>query len=175
MPALLRTTLSWLIVVALFVAAGYIFVRWDLPRMRQPASPVGQKARNVHLVRLDGSGTTLAAYAGHPLWLNFFATWCGPCKVELPEIQKRYLANRSRGLIVLGIDQEEQAPIVADFVRRMGLSFPILIDKGEGTLTYHVSAIPMSVFIDGGGAIRDRHLGQMLGRQMDEALKKILP
>lgn len=142
------------------------------PEHRGPR--VGNKAPNVHLLRLDRTKTTLAAYLGRPLWLNFFATWCGPCKVEMPEIQKLYLRYKSRGLLVLGLDQEEDAQTVSAFAKRFGLTFPLLIDQGEGTLAYHVAAIPESVFIDSRGMVVDIYRGQMTPEAMKREMAKLL-
>jgi len=170
-----RTALGWIVVVALFVSAFFIF-RAGLQRMAAttPAA-IGHPARDVALRALDGKPVKLSAYFGRPLWVNFFATWCVPCKAELPEIERRYVADKPRGLVVLGVDEQEESALVEPFVKRMQLSFPIALDSsGDATLVYHVGAIPTSVFIDASGSVKAVHTGFMTPDDMDQDLKKIL-
>jgi len=170
----LRVALGWIAVIALFVIAVFIF-RSNLQRAALRSAPIGARAHDVRLTGLDAKPTSLSAYLGHPLWVNFFATWCGPCKAELPEIEARYASYRDRGLVVLGVDEQEDASLVKPFVRRMKLTFPVAIDaSGAATLTYHVGAIPTSVFIGADGNVKAVHVGEMSPQNMDEDLKKIL-
>lgn len=111
----------------------------------------------------------------HPLVLNFFATWCVPCKAELPLLQRRYLEMRRKGLLVVGVDQEEDATEVSAFVRRFGVTFPVVVDKGDGTLTYDIHAIPTSIFIDSSGIVRAIHVGELSASSLDADVAKILP
>lgn len=172
----MRTAVGWIVVVVLFVIAIVLF-RANLQRALQagPAGKIGTTAHDVALVQLDKKPAKLSHYFGRPLWVNFFATWCVPCKVELPLIEKRYVDLRSRGLVVLGVDEQEDAALVKPFVRRMQLTYPVTIDEsGNATLEYHVSAIPTSVFIDAGGKVQAIHVGEMDAALMDTDLAKIL-
>ena len=171
----LRTAIGWVVVVILFIVAILLF-RANVQRaLRTGPGGVGNPARDVALLALDNKHTRLSAHLGHPLWVNFFATWCVPCKAELPEIEKRYLREKARGLEVLGIDEQEERALVVPFVKKMHMTYPVTIDNtGAATELYHVSAIPTSIFIGADGRIKAAHIGEMDGDMMDEALKKIL-
>jgi peroxiredoxin len=135
---------------------------------------LGAPLPDVPLERLDGTPARLAAYRGHPLFINFFATWCPPCKAELPDIERRYAANRGHGLIVLGIDQQESRAAVLAFAKPKGITYPLLIDRGQAAIVYDLAALPTSLFVDAHGVVRAIHVGRLSARQMDEDLAKIL-
>ncbi|HEY5095416.1 MAG TPA: TlpA disulfide reductase family protein [Candidatus Eremiobacteraceae bacterium] len=173
---------GWIIAAALFAIAAVIFVT----SLQRPAAVpltgnqtsgsarVGMAAPDVDLVGLDGRHVSFAAYRGKPVWVNFFATWCPPCKEELPEIEKRYQLSHARGLVVLGVDQQETPALIKPFIARFGLRYPVLIDNGQGAITYDLIALPTSVFIDRNGVVRFIQLGEMSPLLMDTALAKIL-
>ena len=167
--------LAWFVVLVLFVSAG-LLLRRDIAVFRDinGQSHIGKQAPDATIVALDGRATRLAAFQGRPLWLNFFATWCPPCKAEMPDIEIEYRRFHRDGLEVLGIDQQEPRTLVAAFVRPFALTFPLLIDNGPLARAYGVSAIPTSVFIDRRGVLRAVHIGAMTPAQMEEDLKKIL-
>jgi peroxiredoxin len=174
---------AWIIPIILFAIAVTIFViSWQkdaaVPLTGNPSTGrahVGSAAPNVDLVALDGEHLSLTKYRGKPLWVNFFATWCPPCKEELPEIERRYEAEHARDLVVLGVDQQERTAQVKPFIARFGLRYPVVIDaSGQGAITYDLIALPTSVFIDRAGAVRFIQIGEMTPPLMDAALKKIL-
>jgi peroxiredoxin len=164
-----------LIVFVLFTIAGLLL--WtDVKVFRETStqSPIAKKAPDVSLISMSGRPVLLSSFEGRPLWLNFFATWCIPCKTEMPDIEERYRRLHGRGLVVLGIDQQETPALVTDFSRRFDLSFPRVIDSGKGAEAYRVHAIPTSVFIDRAGIVRAVHIGALSSAQMDAELAKIL-
>ena len=116
---------------------------------------------------------SLGATKGHPVWVNFFATWCPPCKAEMPEIERRYKAHRSDGFLVVGADMQESADLVRKFSLKYKLTFPLVIDAGSGASAYQVNAIPTSIFIDQSGVVRAIVRGQMSPAEMDTDVKMI--
>jgi thiol-disulfide isomerase/thioredoxin len=116
----------------------------------------------------------LRSYAGHPLWVNFFATWCVPCKAELPEIERRYKTYNGVGLVVLGIDQQESSYAVSAFAKSYGVTYPLAIDQGAAASLFSVHLLPLSMFVDVTGTIRLIRIGQMQPDAMDAALETIL-
>jgi peroxiredoxin len=174
---------AWIIPIILFVIAGVIFVTSYLKYATVPltgdqltgSAHVGSAAPDVDLVTMGGKHASFQQYRGKPLWVNFFATWCPPCKEELPEIERRYQSEHARDLVVLGVDQQEKAVQVTPFIARFGLRYPVVIDEsGQGAITYDLIALPTSVFIDRAGVVRFIQIGEMSPPLMDAALKKIL-
>ena len=81
------------------------------------------------LATLDGGSIQLSDLRGQPIFINFWASWCGPCRAEMPHIQAAYETYSDDGLIVLGVDQLESPPPVAQFVDEYSLTFPIPLDS----------------------------------------------
>lgn len=143
-------------------------------KLANAANPVGKPARDAPVTTLDGNPARLASFHGHPVWLNFFATWCPPCKAEMPQIEQRYRRLAPKGLGVVGIDQEETPDLIARFVKPMSITFPIVIDEGPAAATYDVFALPTSVFIDAHGIVRAVKTGELSGDEMDTDLARIM-
>ena len=174
-----RSRIGWFMVVALFVAAA-VLLYIDFSRYKSGAgatygrATIGAIAPDVSLEALDGHKLTLSSYGGRPLVVNFFATWCGPCKAELPLIESRYVRLAPRGLAVLGVDEQERADQVRDFARAQGVTYPVVIDQGPAMEAYGGEAIPTSLFIDRKGVLQAVHIGEMNADILDADLAKIL-
>lgn len=164
----------WLLVLGLFAVAGLLAVR-DYRELHREAqnSPIGKAAPDAPVTTLTGQALRLSSFRGHPVWLNFFATWCPPCKEEMPQIETRYRRLRRDGLVVVGVDQQESPQLIERFVKPRALTFPIVIDEGPAAAVYNVFALPTSIFIDERGIVRAMRIGQMSPGEMDRDLAKI--
>jgi len=109
---------------------------------------------------LDGSRQSLSSFKGKVVFLSFWATWCGPCKEELPSIQALYNKMSGKGFVVLAVDLGEGKAKVAQFVKQYGLTFPVLLD-GDASVgsAYGASSIPTNYLIDRSGRIIARVVG----------------
>jgi thiol-disulfide isomerase/thioredoxin len=112
------------------------------------------------LPSLDGKTTSLASFRGKVVLLSFWATWCGPCKQELPSIQALYEKLKGKGLTVVAVDLMEDRKTVADFVKSHGMTFPVLMD-GNGKVggSYDAGSIPTNYLVDRKGKILARVVG----------------
>lgn len=168
--------------LALLIAAGGGWWVWAnrLPdatvnQLRQPAPAVGHPAPAFATTLLDGSQVALADLAGTPVVLNFWATWCGPCRNEMPALERA--AQRYAGHVTLiGVNEAEDAATIAPFVDEFGISFPIALDTEQkiGADLYEVSGLPTTFFIDGSGIIRKVWMGEMNSVTLEEGIAEIL-
>jgi DsbE subfamily thiol:disulfide oxidoreductase len=134
------------------------------------APAVGRPAPTFRLPTVDGAAIALDDLRGRPVVLNFWATWCGPCKAEMPELQA--LADRrAGGVSVVGVDMQESAEEVAPFLASLGITFPIVLDR-DGTVTrrYLVRGVPTTFLIDGEGIVRDINVGPVTRDLLEEKL-----
>lgn len=127
----------------------------------EEAPKVGYRAPNFRLQTLQGTELNLAAYSGKVLFLNFWATWCGPCLAEMPSMEELYQEFKNDGLEILAISSDiEGKPVVEPYVQRLGLSYPILLD-GDFYVhdKYQVRSVPTTVLIDQKGTITHKIIG----------------
>jgi peroxiredoxin len=125
----------------------------------------GDVAPDFSLPTLDGGAQSLSDYKGRTVILNFWASWCGPCRAEMPDMQVVYGELREQDLVVVGVNQGEPRQQVEAFVQEFGLTFPVLLDEEQGLArTYGVRAFPTTFIIDGDGIIRDQVVGGPLSR-----------
>lgn len=123
----------------------------------------------------DGSTVDLRDYRGRPVILNFWATWCPPCRQEMPDLVRLYEAHKDEGLVILEINEAESESAVRAFAQELSLPMPILLDsRGEVLDVYKSQSLPTSIFIDRQGVIRVRWLGYMNADLMEEHAQKIL-
>jgi cytochrome c biogenesis protein CcmG/thiol:disulfide interchange protein DsbE len=143
-------------------------------RVQEEAAPVvGRRAPEFRLAKLDGQPLALAELQGQPVVLNFMATWCGPCKVELPAFQQ--LAGRRPELSVLLVDLGEDSEMVGEFLDSLKVSLPTVLDEsGQVTKSYRVRGLPSTFFIDREGVIRAIQLGALDERALETGIAKIL-
>lgn len=132
---------------------------------------VGQPAPDFALRDLDGAVVTLSDLRGQVVWVNFWATWCRPCKEELPDIQKLQDEMRDGGLIVLAVNKEESAEDAAAYMRDAGLSLRTLLDRsGEVYEQYRLQGLPDSFLIDRDGNLASIYYGFLSEKKMRDRL-----
>ena len=149
------------------------------PPLLQVGPLVGKIAPDFSLQTIDGQLVTLSALKGKAVLINLWATWCQPCRLEMPTIQAAYEKNKDRGLVVLAINFTAQDNLkdVSAFVEELKLTFPILLDPtGDVSANlYAMHSLPMSFFIDSKGVIRNIQFGAMDPAKIESYLAEILP
>ena len=136
---------------------------------------VGSLAPDFSLRALGGTTVTLSALRGHPVMINFWATWCIACREEAPELEIALRTFGPKGLVILGIDDfsNDKLPDVQKYVSDYKLSFDILLDDGKAFDAYRVPGLPTSFFVDKDGVIRQLVMGQMRQRDIRDSLELI--
>jgi len=138
-----------------------------------PVAPAGPPAKPFQVTTFAGDALTLKSFAGHPLVLNFSASWCPPCKQEAPSLQKLYEAYSGRGVKMLTIMVSDTDGEAKGFAQRYRFTFPVALDDKAGT-EYGVEYIPTTFFINGRGEVVDSHTGGMSYDDMVGAVEKLL-
>ena len=142
-------------VLALACVAGLLgLLVWKVTH-QEHAPRVGAVAPGFTLRRLEGSGmVSLASYRGRPVVLNFWASWCNPCKSEAAVLERDWTRYRGRGVVFLGVDYHDLAPDARTFVRHHALTFPMLEDgSGRVTGSYGISQVPETYILSRQGRV----------------------
>ena len=146
---------SWGIVSAVLMAAASWLV---VPGVR--ALDAGAKMPEIGLNDLDGKPVNLASLAGKVVVLDFWATWCAPCKEELPVLQKLYQKYAAKGLVVVGVSVDKDAANIQSFLKKLSVSFPAVHDANHAVSgRYQPPRMPSSYIVDRKGIVRYVHGG----------------
>ena len=134
----------------------------------------GNLASDFTLEAIDGSEVSLSDYRGDVVLVNFWATWCPPCRAEIPDLEAAYQARSDDGFVVLGINVEEPREAVAPFAQAIGMSYPVLLDRGGQVMKmYRAPGLPISLILDRDGVIQVRHVGFLTGEQLEDYLAEL--
>lgn len=141
------------------------------------APQIGKPAPDFNLQSLDGQSVSLSGLRGKPVLINFWATWCPPCRIEMPYIQQVYDEWADKGLAILAIDVGESPSEVRESMESRNLSFPVLLDTaGDVALQYNVRAIPTTLFLDKDGILQTVKVGAFSSKaDIEKSLSKIIP
>ncbi len=108
-----------------------------------------QKAEDFTLRTLEGERVSLKDYRGKVIFLNFWATWCGPCRMEMPSMEKLWQDFKEEDFLILAVNIQEESKLVSSFMKEMNLSFPVLLDeKGSVARSYGIRGIPTTLFLN---------------------------
>lgn len=170
-----RFYIRLLILVALAAAIVYTVYntaqKGDVKQLK-----VGDDAPNFSLVDLNGNTHKLSDYKGQGVLLNFWGTWCKPCKKEMPAINEQYKQFKGEGVQVLGINVGESNFEVSSYTDKLGVKFPILLDQTRSVMgTYNVKPLPTTVLVNKEGKIVKIIIGEMTEKDIQKYLASIKP
>ena len=159
---------------AITLQASSVWAQHVHPAPQNSAPVVGAAAVAFNLKTLDGKAAGLEAFRGKPLVLNFFASWCDPCREEMPLINDLASKAGRDGFNLLGIAVEDTRAAVTEFAKEANLIFPIALDLNSTVKrSYRIFGPPATFFIDAQGIIRDVVLGPLTPERAKESLKKV--
>ena len=149
---------------------------WLAPDPGQGSPLVGASAPPMVLPDLSGREVSLASLRGKAVALNFWATWCPPCKEELPAFSGAWRASRGRCLEIVGVTEESTREDAAAEVRRMEIPFPIVMDhEGAVARAFGVTGYPRTYVIDAEGKVRKIFTGMVSRERLEAALAPHVP
>ncbi len=131
------------------------------PLSEEIAPQDGFMAPDFSFPDMNGKSVSLSQFRGKIVFLNIWATWCGPCRIEMPDMEKLYRKFKKEDLVILAVSIDRQGePVVKPFIKELGLTFPILLSSdGSIQRIYMVNALPSSFIIDKSGRIVTRVVG----------------
>lgn len=182
-----RSTQVGLLLTALIVAGALAVGVWlgtrgsasavgMVPAANRPLSVErDQLAPLFSLPDAQGQLVSLASYDGDVVLVNFWATWCIPCRDEMPVLEAAYQKHRGRGFRVVAVNVQERPDQVIAYGRELGLTFPLLLDEaGEVKTAYRVQALPRSFFLARDGRVIRIHPGEMTTEIVERYLSELL-
>jgi thiol-disulfide isomerase/thioredoxin len=162
------TAVSLVIIGAVLIFFFVTMLSTNSPAYIQPIK-VGQSMSNISLTDLQGKQVKLGDFAGKPVLINAWATWCPPCRAEMPLLQSFYESHQEEGLTFLAINAGESQSTVSNFIRQNSFSFPVLLDPNTDVLSQlGINSFPTSVLVGRDGVIKTIHIGMFT----PEALEK---
>ncbi len=178
-----RSRFEWALLILVTLALGSAWIIYSresaalaLDTTNLPSGPlVGYVAPDFTLSTPQGETIRLSALRGRPVVVNFWASWCGPCRVEMPDFQA---AARRYGdaAIFLGVNQGESAETITKFSAEMNVSYRLLVDESSHVSDlYQVDALPSTFFIDAAGVVQARIIGIVSGAVLQDKLSALLP
>jgi peroxiredoxin len=179
---MIKTRFGWAILAVVVSLLGVAWIAYsrvpstapdDLGELTEAPLP-GYRAPEFTLSTTIGETTRLSDYEGRPVVLNFWASWCPPCRAEIPHFQESSVKYNGRA-VILGIDQGEPLPIVADFGSSLGITYPLLLDTDSSVnRQYAVSALPTTIFIDSHGIVKEVYSGIVNRAVLEDRIEKLL-
>lgn len=162
---------KFIAIILLLAVTGYgIWNALAAEKTKKVGLSVGDVAPDFALQTLAGKTVHLSDFRGKPVIVNFWTTWCPPCKREIPDIEKFYKDYHSEvGLLAVHLTSQDTVENAKSFIGDHRLTFPVVLDKEQKVLNeYHIQTIPTSYIIDRHGVIRKKVIGPMTYKQMVE-------
>ena len=156
--------------------AGFGIVALPSNPTNQPAAArIGRAAPDFRLRTPSGESATLSDFRGRYVLVNFWASWCGPCRAEAPDLQALSLSYGSR-LVVLGVNQQETSRDATEFVNQFGVTYPVVLDiTGEVSEGYHVGrGLPITFLLNPEGVIVNVYIGRLTEARLAELVAEYL-
>ena len=141
-----------------------------------PVAPLSP-APDFTLRTMDGKNLRLQELRGRVVMVNFWATWCGPCRQEMPQLDLLYQKYKSSGFVLLGVNVDEDVRKATDVAAKLGVTFPVLLDTDKAvSKLYDLSTMPSTVIIDRDGKVRYLHRGYLAGYEdnYDKQIRELL-
>jgi len=163
-------------ILAILVVAIVYTIYTNATKERTAVLGPGDEAPDFTLVDLEGKEHQLSDYKGQGVFLNFWGTWCKPCVKEMPAMDRQFDEYKDQGVQVLAVNIAQSNLEVQNFADRLGLKFPIVIDKTKSVMhTYNIGVLPATVLINPDGEIERVITGEMTEQDIASFMEQIKP
>lgn len=164
-------------VILVVLVAAIVFTIYNTAiQDKAKALQVGSQAPDFELVDLEGNTVRLSDYKGQGVFLNFWGTWCPPCKKEMPAMNRQYEVYKDQGVHVLSVNIAQSDFEVKNFVDNYKLNFPVVIDKSKSVMqAYSIKPLPTTILINPDGDIERIITGEMTEQQIASFMESIKP
>ncbi|MCP5098192.1 MAG: TlpA family protein disulfide reductase [Chloroflexi bacterium] len=173
----------YLLMALIFFIGGLTSLLWMRQNTR-PSYPAptqaalqhqGQASMEFTLSTLNQGDVSLSDYDGQVVVMNMWATWCPPCRAEMPELNRFYETHKNEGLVVLAVNAQEDEKTVRPFIELNNFTFPVLLDlDGDVASQYLTRSFPTTYVIDRNGRIQHIQVGEITEQQLDEIVLPLL-
>lgn len=165
-----------LIVLTVLAVAVVFTIYNSFTKEKHDILKVGDVAPDFELVDLDGNSHQLSDYKGQGVFLNFWGTWCAPCKKEMPAMGRQYQVYKDQGVQVLAVNIAESDLKVRTFAEQYGMTFPTLIDTSKSVMqSYNIRPLPTTLLINQEGKIVKIITGEMSEKNIQGYMEQIKP
>lgn len=146
-----------------------------LARSSAGAKSEGTANLDLTLKDMNGAAVRLADYKGKVIVINFWATWCGPCQTEIPELVDMYAEFKDKDVVLLGISIDDTPETLQKYAQQKGMNYPVLLMQDDVDEAYGpIFGVPITFFIGRDGAISRKHLGPITREQVEREIKALL-
>ncbi|HMO57932.1 MAG TPA: TlpA disulfide reductase family protein [Roseiflexaceae bacterium] len=167
--------LGWIVMTRVPPEQPAVLGEVRMPPAAEAAPRENHPAPDFTLEDLNGTPVSLSALRGQVVLINVWATWCPPCRAEMPIIQAAYERYHDQGFTVLAVNLREDTATVAQYMQQNGLTFPALLDRdGHVSMVYLARAVPSSFFIDRNGTVRAVYRGAMARSVVSGTVEQLL-
>jgi peroxiredoxin len=178
----MRNRFGWTVLLVLVTLLGSAWIAVNreqvlefsgVPNLTE-APLAGYLAPDFTLQTIQGESVTLSDLRGQPVIVNFWATWCPPCRAEMPDFQSVHQDYNGR-VTLLGVNQGETAPVITTFAAEVGITYPMLVDADSAVnQTYGIRALPTTIFVDADGVVREVYSGILNKAILESRVENLL-
>ena len=148
---------------------------FSTPNVNVGRAVIGKPISDFALTDINGVTHKISDYKGRPVLINAWATWCPPCRAEMPDLHAFYLKHQAEGFEMLAINSGESQSVVASFIQQMGFTFPALVDQSKAVLNgLGIDGLPTSILVGRDGTVKYIHVGGLTPEMINTQLAALI-